>query len=252
MAFPTDSTQPRGIALFDLDGTLLPWDCQVLFCHRVLRREGWRRFYLPVFLLFVPFAKVLGAAGLKRVFLSYLWRMPEAELASHARAFAQELTFYPELVAEIEHHRSKGNLLVLTSASPEFYVGEIGKRLGFHLSLGTPVETEGGVGFFPDLDNHKGSAKVDRLRELMPERFKDGHLKNSHGYTDSTADLPLLAICKTATLVNPSAELTDLGRKRGWNITRPARPWTSKLDRCMRIAALVTGIGHDPAALEKR
>ncbi|MGC4016265.1 MAG: HAD family hydrolase [Luteolibacter sp.] len=134
MSFPTDTTCPRGIALFDLDGTLLPWDCQILFCHRVLRRSPWRRFYLPVFLAFAPFAKFLGAEVMKRIFLSYLWRMSPEEVISHARAFARELGFYPELVAEIERHRAKGDLLVLTSASPEFYVVEIGKRLGFDLS----------------------------------------------------------------------------------------------------------------------
>ncbi|MGC4016264.1 MAG: hypothetical protein QM755_17340 [Luteolibacter sp.] len=104
--------------------------------------------------------------------------------------------------------------------------------------------------FFPDLENHKGMAKVERLKQLMPDRFKEGHLRNSHGYTDSTADLPLLAICKTATLVNPSGNLTLIGRKRGWNITRPARPWKSKLDRCLRMAALITGIGRNPGGWE--
>lgn len=249
MAFPTDTSQAGGIALFDLDGTLLPWDCQILFCHRVLRREPWRIFYLPVFLALTPFTKILGAGGMKRVFLSYLWGMKPGVLASHARAFAQELYFYPEVVAEIEHHRNKGHLLILASASPEFYVSEIGKRLGFDLSLGTPVEHDHRMGFFPDLENHKGAAKVTRLKELIPDHFKDGILKNSHGYTDSTADLPMLAICQTATLVNPSPELTAIGRSSGWTITRPDRPWKSKFERVLRIAALVTGIGHDPGKL---
>ncbi|BCU76761.1 HAD family hydrolase [Luteolibacter sp. LG18] len=250
MPFPTDTTRPRGIALFDLDGTLLPWDCQVLFCHRVLRRAPWRRFYLLVFLPFTPFAKWLGAETMKRIFLCYLWRMESSELVSHARAFARELRFYPEVLAELERHRAKGDLLVLTSASPEFYVTEIGRRLGFDLTLGTPVEIPDRLPFFPDLKNHKGMAKVDRLRELMPDRFKDGHLRNSHGYTDSTADLPLLAICKTATLINPSEHLTAIGRKRGWNVTRPTRPWKSKWDRLRRLAALVAGIGRNPGGLE--
>lgn len=203
-----------------------------------------------MFLAFTPFAKLLGAGVMKRIFLSYLWRMSPEELVSHSRAFARELHFYPELIAEIEHHRAKGDLLVLTSASPDFYVSEIGRRLGFDLSLGTAVEIEGPLPFFPDLENHKGMAKVERLRELMPDRFKDGRLRNSHGYTDSTADLPLLAICKTATLVNPSEKLTAIGRKRGWNITRPQRPWTSTVDRWKRMAALITGLGKNPAGWE--
>jgi hypothetical protein len=109
------------------------------------------------------------------------------------------------------------------------------------------VETGARMAFFPDLENHKGRAKVERLKQLLPDRFRDGILKNSHGYTDSTADLPMLAICQNATLVNPSPALTEIGRKRGWNVTRPARPWTSGFDRLRRIAALVTGFGRNPA-----
>ena len=82
---PTPATPVRGTALFDLDGTLLPWDCQLLFCHRVLRAQPWRRFYLLVFLPFVPLAKGLGAGPMKRIFLSYLWRMERAESERHAR-----------------------------------------------------------------------------------------------------------------------------------------------------------------------
>ena len=33
---------PTGIALVDLDGTLLAWDTQFLFRHHVIRREPWR------------------------------------------------------------------------------------------------------------------------------------------------------------------------------------------------------------------
>lgn len=251
MALPTDSTDSRGIALFDLDGTLLAWDCQVLFCHRVLRREPWRRFYLPVFLFVLPAIKVLGAGGMKRVFLSYLWRMKSDELASHARAFAHELSFFPEVIEMLETHRRAGDLLVLASASPEFYVREIGRRLGFDLILGTPVETEPRMAFFPDLENHKGAAKVERLRSLMPDCFEDGVLRNSHGYTDSTADLPMLGICQQATLVNPSAELTAIGERHGWRIVRPARPWRTKFGRAWRMLALITGLGRNPGRLGK-
>lgn len=252
VALPTEPTPPQGIALFDLDGTLLAWDCQLLFCHRVLRRAPWRRFYLPVFLLMLPAVRVLGAGGMKRVFLSYLWRMTPGELASHARAFAHELTFFPEVLERLEAHRRRGDLLVLASASPEFYVLEIGRRLGFDLSLGTPVEIHSRMSFFPDLENHKGEAKVARLRRLLPERFADGRLTGSHGYTDSAADLPMLAICESATLVNPSAELAAAGERNGWEVIRPARPWRSKAGRALRLLALMTGLGTDPGGLARK
>jgi HAD superfamily phosphoserine phosphatase-like hydrolase len=237
------SDPSRGVALFDLDGTLLPWDCQLLFCHRILREHPWRRFYLGVFLPFTPLAPWLGAETMKRIFLCYLWRMDREEIQRHARELAASLDFYPELLEEIARHRREGRLLILASASPEFYVAEIGKRLGFDLSLGTPVGIGAHSPFFPDLDNHKGEAKVHRLRHLLPATwFENGVLRDSHGYTDSTADLPMLEICENATLVNPSPMLTAIGEKHGWAIIRPTRPWRSTFDRMRQMAKLVLGI----------
>ena len=238
---------PGGIALFDLDGTLLPWDCQIVFRHHVVRREGWRGFLLVVFLLFLPLYRLLGDGGMKRVFLCYLWKMPAAVLDAHAARFAGEAAahVYPEMRAAIDAHRAAGHLTVLTSASPECYVAKIGAALGFDIALGTRVEHGP---FFPDLENHKGAAKVARLRQLLPATWfgADGRLANSHGYTDSRADLPLLAICEKATLVNPAPTLTNLGGENGWHITRPPRPWKNRTHRIARIAAMLIGLRIDP------
>src|SRR6478736_8315802 len=101
---------------------------------------------------------------MKRVFLSYLWRMRPQALAEYSREFAAAVmpAIYQELREKLERQREAGHLLILASASPEFYVAEIGRELGFDLTLGTPVEF---VNFFPDLENHKGAAKVRRLHQ---------------------------------------------------------------------------------------
>ncbi len=251
MSASLPTAPPAGIALFDLDGTLIPWDCQLLFRHFVLRREPWRGIFLPVFLAFVPLAGLLGAGKMKRVFLSYLWRMDPQRLAQYSREFAASLmpAIYPELREKLEGHRKAGQLLILASASPEFYVAEIGRELGFDLTLGTPVEL--GL-LFPDLVNHKGSAKVARLQELLPgSSIENGKLLRCHGYTDSTADLPMLALCDSATVVNPSPRLTALADESGWEIVRPARPWKSRTGFALRVLALLSGIGRDPGEISK-
>ena len=244
MPAPIPETPPAGIALFDLDGTLIAWDCQLLFRHFVVRREPWRGIFLPVFLAFLPLAGLLQAAGMKRVFLSYLWRMDRETLAGYSREFAASLmpAIYPELRGRLERHRDAGHFLILASASPEFYAAEIGRALGFHLTLGTPVELGP---FFPDLENNKGAAKVRRLKELLPAAyFENGKLRHCHGYTDSCADLPMLALCDAVTVVNPSSRLTAIAEESGWEIVRPERPWKSRFGFARRALALLFGMGQ--------
>jgi phosphatidylglycerophosphatase C len=240
---------PAGIALFDMDGTLLAWDCQLLFRHHVLRAEPWRVFSVPLFLVFLPFAKLLGTENMKRVFHCFLWKMPPGRLAELSREFAVKLqpSIYPELKAALDGHKSSGHLTILSSASPECYAAEVGHLLGFDLSLGTVLENNL---LFPDLTNHKGENKAHRLRELLPASyFIGGKLVNSRGYTDSTADLPMLAICENATVVNPKPKLEALANRNGWCILRPARPWRSPFEKALRVLALLLALGGNPAKL---
>lgn len=248
--FPSE--RPKGIGLFDLDGTLIAWDCQLLFRHFVVRRQPWRGIFLPIFLLHAPLAKLLGTETMKRVFLSYLWGMDEAALHQCASKFADAVmpAIYPEVKEMLEEHQRKGHFTILASASPEIYVREIGKRLGFDLSLGTEVEWGG---LFPELSNHKGQAKVVRLHQVLPpEWFDAGGLRGCHGYSDSTADLPMLEICEDATVVNPGARLEGIAAASNWRVVRPGRPWRSRLGLIWRSLALLVGIGRDPGGLNPK
>jgi phosphatidylglycerophosphatase C len=240
---PRNAHDPSpGVALFDLDGSLLAWDTQVLFCEFVLRREGWRRLYLLVFLPLLPLAPILGAGGMKRVFLSYLWRVDAATLAGWVREFVAEWfpqRCFPEMLDQLKRQRRAGRRLILASASPEFYVREIGRALGFDDALGTPVESGGKMPLFPDLRNHKGGEKVRRLRELLG--VASGLLPGSHGYSDSTADLPMLGLCEQVTVVNPRGRLECLAREHRWEIVRPVRPWRGSVGRLLDILRRMTG-----------
>ncbi|HBE23554.1 MAG TPA: hypothetical protein DDW21_09010 [Verrucomicrobiales bacterium] len=236
------------IALFDLDGTILPWDTQKLFCHYVITRHPLRRLFLLAYVPLTPFASTLGSEGLKRVFLSFLWKMERHEIEEYARAFAAEWvakSAWPEMLARINQHKKNGDLTVLVSASPEAYVREIGKILGFDLSYGTVIDfpDKGGLPIFPDLINNKGHNKVLRLREELDQSHfaNDGTLQQAHGYTDSRADLPMLSLCQTATVVNPSKKLLAIAEDKGWEIIRLPRPWKNKIHRFLLRIKIVLG-----------
>ncbi|HBI31009.1 MAG TPA: hypothetical protein DDY45_03155 [Verrucomicrobiales bacterium] len=217
----------RSPILFDLDQTIIPWDTQLVFRCYVLKKEPVRRFLTLIFLCFLPLNKVLGAGGMKRVFHSYLWKMPHSKLQEHVEGFINEWLPklpYPEILKEIAYYKKQGNPLILSSASPELWVQRIGLKLGFDQSYGTLFSWTEKTSLFPEIigENHKGREKVLRLKEV-------GITNGLEGFTDSKADLPLLYLCKEKTLVNPLPKIRKIGEQNNWRILEPDKPWKNRL-----------------------
>ncbi len=196
-------------ALFDMDGTLFAGDSLLLFARRVLRRHGWRRLYLlavlPGFCLHA--LGLLSTQTTKRLFLSCVWGMRREQLEAECSAFVeQELlpALYPPLRERIAELQAAGAELVLCSASPQWWTELLGAKLGFSRTISTPVLLRADrVPFMPSIPppgNNKGQAKVLRLAQI-------GITHADIGFSDSSADLPMLTLCKHAVLVNPPRKL---------------------------------------------
>lgn len=248
---PSKSTGPAhaGYALFDLDQTLIPWDTQLLFCDFVIKRMPWRRFYLLIFIPFLALHKILGTEGMKRVFLNYLWGLNPSELEELAHEFVEQHfpeTFYGEMLEVLEEQKKLGRTIVLSSASPEIWVKPIAEKLGVDYYFGTTVEVEPHVRLFPDIigGNNKGANKLRKMKTILPDGFDPNSgekLPNSHGFSDSHADLPMLNICEDASMVHPTDKLSSEGEKQGWNTYSPERPTTGK--KQFAIACLKQALG---------
>ena len=232
--------EKNGYALFDLDHTILPFDTQASFANFVLKREGWRRIYLLWFFAAAPLAvcRILDLRKMKRLFSSYLWGMSEEKLRAHVDDFMETdfpASLYPEVVAEIERHRSEGRVLILNSASPEFYVEKIAAKLGFDHFLGTNLIIENHMPFLPKIvgPNNKHEAKITAMQErgLLPDDFdpaRGDKLPNSWAYSDSPADIPLLSIAENCVMIHPGETLSACGKENGWATLLPARPYEGK------------------------
>ncbi len=235
-----------GYALFDLDQTLIPWDTQLLFCDFVLKRMPLRRLYLVTLLPLLPFYKLLGSDGLKRVFLNYLWGLSQEDLDELAKEFVEQHfpdTFYQEMLGMLAEQKQLGRTTILSSASPEIWVKPIAEKLGFDHYFGTQMEMTPRVPLFPDLPggNNKGSNKLIKMRHILPDGFdmdKDT-LPNSFGFSDSHADLPMLRVCEQAVMVHPTERLHEEGKKSAWELRTPERPTIGKRQfafACLRQA----------------
>lgn len=242
-------------ALFDLDQTLLPYDTQALFCNFVLKKHGWRRLYLGLFTAAAPLKALhlIGTAGMKRAFLSYLWRMPRAELTALSHEFAETIVpplLYPEVMAEVERHRAAGRTLILNTASPEFYATAIARVLKFDHCFGTRILfTSDRMPLLPKLDgeNNKHEEKLKRMRHLMPTELSLP-MPVSFAYSDSKADLPMLRFVEHPVVVHPDPFLENIAKEEHWPIMRPKRPHASRLQFACDCAWQAAGLWSPPPA----
>ena len=196
----------------------------------------FRRLYLLILIPFLPLAKLLGSETMKRVFLNYLWGLNKNELAELAEDFVHEIfpdTFYGEMLQVLEEQKKLARLTVLSSASPEIWVKPIAQRLGFDHYFGTEVEIGERIQLFPDIikGNNKGANKLVKMRSILPKDFNPDSgeiLPNSHGFSDSHADLPMLRICENASMVHPTDKLKNEGEQKNWYEHQPIRPTVGK------------------------
>ena len=194
---------------------------------------------------------------MKRVFLNYLWGLKKEQLDVLAEEFVAQhfpSSFYHEMLDVLEEQKNLGRLTVLSSASPEIWVKPIAQRLGFDHYFGTEVEMTGHVRLFPDIigGNNKGANKLVKMKGILPEGFDPEAgdvLPNSHGFSDSHADLPMLRICTDASMVHPTDKLSNEGTQKGWKLYSPSRPTQGKLQ--FAIACMKQSFGIYEAKCDK-
>lgn len=241
----------RSFAFFDLDHTLLPFDTQALFCNFVLHREPWRVLLHGLFIP-VALARACGLASTataKRAFLSYLRGMPRERLANYAHEFAEVCVpkwAYQDLRAEILRHKHQGRVLVLNTASPDFYAHEIAHALGFDHCIATRFDIGDTFPGMPPLvtGNNKHEAKIVAMEEQVPSvtALTEKERATCWSYSDSAADLPLLEYAGYGVLVHPSRRLAEIGNLRGWTILHPARPYRTKAGDMLSVVLQMFGL----------
>lgn len=203
----------RTIVVFDLDGTLTLRDTSVPFLRwvagtgataRALVGAGLRS---PALLYRAVVAeRRRSSPGLGSVRGRWEGLMHEtaaaalrgrtkAELSQAGEAFAAALAeggLSPGARPRISHHRERGHILVLASASLSCYVAPLARLLGFHECVATRLSFEDGVadGRFHGLPCW-GLEKLRRVRNLLGER---GELV--HAYGDGVGDAPLLSAAR--------------------------------------------------------
>lgn len=251
---PEDESHPLAegdrLALFDLDGTLIPWDTQLLFCnyvqHRSRRRTAFLLLFVPGILLYG--LRLVNETFMKRLFLSYLWGARRDDINLWAQEFVRDELphhYYPEMLKTLRDELDSGAYCVLATASPDFYARPIAKFLGVQSLLSTRVSCEKTLPFLPKLPdgNNKSDTKVTRLqaKDLLPS---GNALPRPHtsAYSDSKADLPMLQAATRIGLVHPSPYLLSETETIPREVYTPPRPWKNKLHKYALLMLQLTGL----------
>ncbi|MFC5706306.1 HAD family hydrolase [Aeromonas eucrenophila] len=210
------------LALFDLDETLIAGDCASLWLEYMVAEE------------LAPATMVAEEQAMMSLYhqgkmdmhqymaftLQPLVGKSQDWLAQQCQHFAEGVLrerLYPQGLARIEWHRERGDVLVLISASGEHLVAPMARMLGMDHCVAILLDEEAGMltgQTRGTLSFREG--KVARINQLFAGQ--PGIWQESHGYSDSHNDLPLLRAVTHPHAVNPAPGLRQVAEELRWPI----------------------------------
>ena len=215
------------LALFDLDGTLLPIDSDHAFGEFLVRlgwadgeefRRGNDAFYAQYL------EEALDIAAYVR-FATAPWRARGAEeqAAASARFVAEVIAPAIDTRARalVARHADAGDRLALVTATNEFVTRPIARLFGIDTLIATELQRDpqGRVtGEIHGVPAYR-EGKVQRVAQWLHQqgrRFED--FERISFYSDSTNDLALLEQVSHPVATNPAPALERIARERGWPI----------------------------------
>lgn len=210
------------LAIFDLDNTLIAGDSdhgwgEFLATRQVVDPVHYRamneKFYQDYQRGSLDIREYLAFA------LQPLAQLPQVELVALQRAFMEEVIqplWLPRAVELVQHHRQRGDLLMVITSTNRFIAEPICHRLGIQALLATELVMANGryTGEVLGTPTYR-EGKVTRLQQWLKET---GHsLQGSYFYSDSINDLPLLEVVDHPVVVDGDDALAAVAAERGWS-----------------------------------
>lgn len=211
---------PR-IAIFDLDGTVTRSDTFVRFLVGSLWRSPSRWLRTPLLAAAVALFALRRRdnSWLKAFFLRHIvGGRPRSSVAVHARRHV-DATLTRHVLGgarnEIDRLKRAGARLVLATASPDIYVEELARGLGFDDVVCTRVGHDGAGLWTGRLDgpNCYGPEKKRRVDAYLAD--VGATWDDVAFYSDHHTDLCLLEAARSGFAVNPTPQLARIAAERG-------------------------------------
>ena len=194
----------RTVAAFDFDGTLTRRDTLLPFLARGL---GW-----PVFLLALlrcspwltgyALRLVRNDVAKQRLMLATLKGKGTLEMQDWtsrwlAHDFPGQLR--EQALARLTWHQQQGHCCVMVSASPDIYLEQVARQMGFDGLICTAMQIENGkLTGRMNTPNCHGEQKVLRLNSWLAARFGAVEDLELYAYGDTSGDKPMLRMARHA------------------------------------------------------
>lgn len=217
------------LALFDLDGTLIPKDSDHAFGEFIVtlgwadasefrrRNDGFYADYLAGRLdidAYVDFA-------------TSPWRArPAAELDAARQRFLDEVVrpmLHASALDLVRRHLDAGDRVAVVTATNDFVTRPIAALFGVHELIATDLERDaagrvtGRIAGTPSFREGK-VARVNAWLATRGQALTD--FARSTFYSDSTNDLPLLEAVSHPVATNPGDGLARVAAERGWPVLK--------------------------------
>lgn len=212
-----------GLAIFDLDNTLLAGDSDHAWGEFLCRKgyvdaDDYRarndQFYADYL------AGKLDVLAYQNFCQEILGRTDTATLdAWHAEFMHDciEPIILPKGEALVAEHRKAGDYIMMITATNSFITGPIARRLGMDHLIATECGMQNGqyTGQLTGVPSFQ-AGKITRLNSWLADN--QANLLDSHFYSDSHNDLPLLEKVTRAVAVDPDDRLRAIALERGWDV----------------------------------
>ena len=212
-----------GLALFDLDNTLIAGDSDHLWGdflvsqgrvdateHKALNAHFYDQYKNGELNIDEYLAFALGPmTGMTKEALVPLQRQ---FIRDHIEPILLDAAF-----ALLEQHRALGDTLVIITATNTLVTQPIADRLGVEHLIGCEAEIiDGCYTGKPTGVPSFAQGKVSRIQTWCEENKKS--IENAVFYSDSHNDLPLLRTVDRAVAVDPDDRLREEAVRQGWNV----------------------------------
>lgn len=209
------------IAVFDLDGTIINSQSQLLFLKFLINKNIISYFSVVPLLIWFLLYKLNLVSNPNKAFdyaLKIFKKINYNDLSNLATDFVKSDDFKKtknkKVIQLLEKHQKNGDLVILLSTAINIITEKVAKSLGINHCISSKLEKEND--FPSNIKIVNGQSKLVELEKFLNKNNLP--TDNIYAYGDDISDLPVFMYAKYKIAVNPSPKLKKYTKDSNWNI----------------------------------